>query len=1497
MTTLPTTTDTITTESTKRTPTEVLEALRTQRDIGALQLEIHQQQQTLKANQVTPTGLSVRELTELSVQSNAMEDAAWAPQYVDILGILRPEAGYGQFGIGVYPSTRSDRQDGRNRPIFQTETECNIIRGMARLLTDANETASGILEKLADYTLGPKGFDFKIGAKPNTPSDTQQYVSKAQTITDDFLELNRFNNETDRELFKRGERDGEAYLTLWHQEKAVVQARIAEPEQNTEPGNPRQLEEWLEYDNPSSWSFGIHTDNDDVVGQHGYYFQWSSADTEWDYIPGGRSPLIPHGPAASTWCEHIKWYTDSTVKRGLSAFYNTQRSIELAAKLLSNPAQTGTVQSCIAWIEQNPPGMTKDGTTQQNAMLSDGPVQRARIGGGVSSMETNRYSAGTILRPNAGRTYEAGPGAEFAESYLLLRDACLRSVASRWSFPEHMITGDASNNNFASILVAGDPFVKRIESKQGAYVAYFTRMIWKVLEFAHTAGIFGDIPWKMLRGLLVVTVTPPDVEVRDRMQETQRKKILSDAHVLSLKKWTAEENYDYDQMQKEISEQPQPQLPGMEGLGGTGGPDDGGNNGPSGDQLLDSPAGSPNGPQQGPNGQQPQPTPQSQGTSNGAPAAGSSRPSTGLHGLAREAVDALEAGNTHHKGKGEGGGQFTGSGAGSGGGPSSSSQPAPTGKTALPKNHKKLTIAQATTALAAKGIHQGKGHFDLDTKVQSYLLTFPDGKKEWVEANKIKQMVGYDTKIKKTSSKSGSPLAQGDSFHLDDNYSATVHSVDSPSDSIGGEKGTTIYYQSKKGGSAVGQAIVSKQEDGSYVLGVNEIEDNHRGNGLGRKLIPQLANKLGTRIYSDAHNTAAAKKMWEGIGAQKKGNTYFIDPSPRVHEELDEDNNDDLHQALESLRSIVALEDTTDTLENARKITDTDPTESQKASGNYRKGKFKWNGLTIAIENPKNSIRSGTDKGGKPWSIAMPMDYGYILKTTSEADGDHIDVFVGPDLDSDFIFIVDQLNQTDEFDEHKVLIGFDHWDDARRAYLSAYAPGWQGFGAVTAMTLPDFKDWLFSGMTGIPVIKYQQKLADDEDPEDAEEEFEETKHPRGKGGKWAPVAKSPRGVTEVDRAIQTYGPVLASSTQEGYTLRIHDSHPGSTGSPAHISDSNRSFEGAGKQTVQHPNGELVCTAGWMDWAEEHYPSNYMELPKEQRAQLEVEEQKKYGYKRAFDSRSKSAQESLALEGNSHHKGRGPGGGQFSSGGGSGGQGSEPALTTVKKSKATVITAGLDEYAVDEAIKNYLGYNATREDLASVVGAPDDAVVSIDGFNFAETEGEGEGILVTVAHPAIQLCERIITKDPSGIPYIINSVFKLHKDLQSLGLGTEIFATQVSNAMELGFDHIQCHAADGEWNGYYTWPRLGYDCPLDQLMSDTPTMAQHRLKGLMDQFPLAESVQDIFDSEGGPEAWKQAKLDIYEAKFDLAKDSRSSKKLAAYVQRKKEMASAKPTAQV
>lgn len=150
-----------------------------------------------------------------------------------------------------------------------------------------------------------------------------------------------------------------------------------------------------------------------------------------------------------------------------------------------------------------------------------------------------------------------------------------------------------------------------------------------------------------------------------------------------------------------------------------------------------------------------------------------------------------------------------------------------------------------------------------------------------------------------------------------------------------------------------------------------------------------------------------------------------------------------------------------ETIAKAEQEVDSSPTEAQKEAGNYKKGHVKIDGLDVTIENTKGSERSGVDGDGKPWSVTMNNTYGYI-RGTEGVDGDHIDIFLGENVEAPNVYVVDQVKPDGSFDEHKVMYGFNSALAAKKAYLKNYSAGWKGLGNITGVSKEVFREWIDS---------------------------------------------------------------------------------------------------------------------------------------------------------------------------------------------------------------------------------------------------------------------------------------------------------------------------------------------------------------------------------------------------------------------------------------------------
>ncbi|MGV3485959.1 MAG: LPD1 domain-containing protein [Planctomycetaceae bacterium] len=175
------------------------------------------------------------------------------------------------------------------------------------------------------------------------------------------------------------------------------------------------------------------------------------------------------------------------------------------------------------------------------------------------------------------------------------------------------------------------------------------------------------------------------------------------------------------------------------------------------------------------------------------------------------------------------------------------------------------------------------------------------------------------------------------------------------------------------------------------------------------------------------------------------------------------------------------------------------PTAHQAEAGNYRKGHIRIHGLDITIETPQGRSRK---PGVYP---RMSCHYGYVKRSTG-TDGDHVDVFIGPDTSAVLVVVVDQVTKAGKFDEHKCLLGFKSKQAAIDAYRKCYTPAWK-VGPVTTMTIDQFKAWLKDGDQSSPieeqVSKYQ--AGETEQVTKYSADFDPDKHPRGVDGRFVLV--------------------------------------------------------------------------------------------------------------------------------------------------------------------------------------------------------------------------------------------------------------------------------------------------------------------------------------------------------------------------------------------------------
>ncbi|WPZ30779.1 hypothetical protein T8A63_07390 [Sulfitobacter sp. OXR-159] len=157
------------------------------------------------------------------------------------------------------------------------------------------------------------------------------------------------------------------------------------------------------------------------------------------------------------------------------------------------------------------------------------------------------------------------------------------------------------------------------------------------------------------------------------------------------------------------------------------------------------------------------------------------------------------------------------------------------------------------------------------------------------------------------------------------------------------------------------------------------------------------------------------------------------------------------------------------------------PSTAQAEAGNYRKGRFKWNGLDLVIETAKGGERRGIGPDGKEWSVTMPAHYGDV-KLTTGADGDPLDFYMGDHPESDIVVIVNQIDLPDgAFDEHKLVLGAFDEDEALKIYEDGFSDGKGSdrIGSFTTLNVAALKEWIASADMSKPTQPVKWRSTDD----------------------------------------------------------------------------------------------------------------------------------------------------------------------------------------------------------------------------------------------------------------------------------------------------------------------------------------------------------------------------------------------------------------------------------
>lgn len=240
---------------------------------------------------------------------------------------------------------------------------------------------------------------------------------------------------------------------------------------------------------------------------------------------------------------------------------------------------------------------------------------------------------------------------------------------------------------------------------------------------------------------------------------------------------------------------------------------------------------------------------------------------------------------------------------------------------------------------------------------------------------------------------------------------------------------------------------------------------------------------------------------------------------------------------------------------------------------------------------------------------------------------------------------------------------------------------------------------------------------------------------------------------------------------------------------------------------------------------------------------------------------------------------------------------KPKLPTDPPRIPQGVTFDVGEAEAKRTLSTFFGKDVDPKMFAAAVNAHDGARVTID------TASDG-AVLITTTGDGYYASRRL-SKDADGTVYMKNSYFRMQfepsgqpppdhwKQTNQNVTGSQLLANQIRAARALGVTKLKTHAARGDdtdnpndsMNGYYTWPRGGYDDSiparsLGKLQRERPDLA-----ALLTQNPTGStkpnSILNLMTTEDGRKWWQKNGDDLFTMEFDLKKDSLSMRTAAAY----------------
>jgi len=476
------------------------------------------------------TPRSKKSITESISYDTGSYQTGWGPFWNDPseYGAFQfPNAGMGGWVNPAQLAVRDNYLSGEQLPIYLSWWQLKSIRDRARFVFATNEFAHGLVQCFQSFVVGSSGFKWRVASIDLKNPVPEDLLKRCQASLDIFREYNSMV-DVENEIVYRLHVDGEVFIRKFPQANGMLVIRFIEPElvrgYATDIGSPKD-------------SFGIICEEDDINSVLGYQVILKpTVSREPTFIPADE--II-----------HIKIGTNANAKRGLTTFYPVFQNLTNCEDILASTVTMAKARAKVAMIRK-----VNNVAPDSMASLVDSQIDATLGGsnnmGATENIGLERFGYGSIITAPANIDYEF-PGANVdAAGLIQVLQANLRSLATRFGISETLMSGDASNNNYSSALIAEAPARRTFERWQGIVGRSLAEcrfepnksLAWSQIHLASEHGI---IPKEILKNIKI-TSEAYSLQSREHQKEAEMNNVYHSMGVKSIQTIRSELGLDND---------------------------------------------------------------------------------------------------------------------------------------------------------------------------------------------------------------------------------------------------------------------------------------------------------------------------------------------------------------------------------------------------------------------------------------------------------------------------------------------------------------------------------------------------------------------------------------------------------------------------------------------------------------------------------------------------------------------------------------------------------------------------------------------------------------------------------------------------------------------------------------------------------------------------------------------------------------------------------------